>query len=130
MINKCHRRSKCCRSGQNIIRYVYSSSLSSLKAHILDLLQDNSILFDQAISEHRVNACKFSVSFILKKLRGDMRARRYNDCMATIRRLPSVDHNFQLVITKAYEDGDQDLLEDEDESTCTYICFFFLWTQL
>ena len=36
--------------------------------------------------------------------------------MATIRRLPSVDHNFQLVITKVYEDGDQDLLQDEDES--------------
>src|SRR5438445_9879081 len=36
--------------------------------------------------------------------------------MATIRRLPSVEHNFQLVITKVYEDGDQDLLEDEDES--------------
>jgi len=44
----------------------------------------------------------------------------YNDCMATVRRLPSVEHNFQLVITKVYEDGDQDLLEDEDESeSCT-----------
>jgi len=40
----------------------------------------------------------------------------YNDCMATVRRLPSVEHNFQLVITKVYEDGDQDLLQDEDES--------------
>ena len=40
--------------------------------------------------------------------------------MATVRRLPSVEHNFQLVITKVYEDGDQDLLEDEDESeSCT-----------
>ena len=36
--------------------------------------------------------------------------------MATVRRLPSVEHNFQLVITKVYEDGDQDLLLDEDES--------------
>jgi len=36
--------------------------------------------------------------------------------MATVRRLPSVEHNFQLVITKVYEDGDQDLLQDEDES--------------
>ena len=36
--------------------------------------------------------------------------------MATVRRLPAVEHNFQLVITKVYEDGDQDLLEDEDES--------------
>jgi hypothetical protein len=40
----------------------------------------------------------------------------YNDCMATIRRVPSVEHHFELVITKVYEDGDQDLLEDEDES--------------
>ena len=36
--------------------------------------------------------------------------------MATIRRVPSVDHHFQLVITRVYEDGDQELLEDEDES--------------
>ena len=43
--------------------------------------------------------------------------------MATIRRLPSVEHNFQLVITKVYEDGDQDLLQDEDESE--YLCEYF-----
>jgi VID27 N-terminal region len=36
--------------------------------------------------------------------------------MATIRRVPSMEHNFQLVITRVYEDGDQELLEDEDES--------------
>ena len=36
--------------------------------------------------------------------------------MATIRRVPSIDHNFQLVVTRVYEDGDQELLEDEDES--------------
>lgn len=41
----------------------------------------------------------------------------YNEAMATIRRVPSVEHNFQLVITRVYEDGDQELLEDEDEST-------------
>jgi hypothetical protein len=41
---------------------------------------------------------------------------RYNDAMATIRRVPSVDHNFQLVITRVYEEGDQELLEDEEES--------------
>jgi hypothetical protein len=40
----------------------------------------------------------------------------YNDAMATIRRVPSLEHNFQLVITRVYEDGDQELLEDEDES--------------
>ena len=36
--------------------------------------------------------------------------------MATIRRIPSLDHNFQLVVTRVYEDGDQELLADEDES--------------
>lgn len=40
----------------------------------------------------------------------------YNDAMATIRRVPSLDHNFQLVITRVLEEGDQELLEDEDES--------------
>jgi hypothetical protein len=38
--------------------------------------------------------------------------------MATIRRVPSLEHHFQLVITRVYEDGDQELLEDEDESAC------------
>lgn len=42
--------------------------------------------------------------------------RRYNDAMATIRRVPSIEHNFQLVITRVYEEGDQELLEDEEES--------------
>jgi len=36
--------------------------------------------------------------------------------MATIRRIPSMEHNFQLVITRVYEDGDQELLEDEEET--------------
>ncbi|KAF8639712.1 hypothetical protein AX17_000974 [Amanita inopinata Kibby_2008] len=36
--------------------------------------------------------------------------------MATIRRVPSVEHNFQLVITRVFEEGDQELLEDEDET--------------
>jgi hypothetical protein len=36
--------------------------------------------------------------------------------MATIRRIPSVEHNFQLVITRVYDEGDQELLEDEEES--------------
>lgn len=41
---------------------------------------------------------------------------RYNDAMATVRRVPSLEHNFQLVITRVYEEGDQELLEDEEES--------------
>lgn len=40
----------------------------------------------------------------------------YNEAMATIRRIPSVEHNFQLVITRVFEDGDQELIEDEAES--------------
>ncbi|KAG5649004.1 hypothetical protein DXG03_000353 [Asterophora parasitica] len=36
--------------------------------------------------------------------------------MATIRRVQNVEHNFQLVVTRVYEDGDQELLEDEDET--------------
>jgi hypothetical protein len=47
----------------------------------------------------------------------DLLLYRYNDAMATIRRVPSVDHNFQLVVTRVYEEGDQELLEDEEEST-------------
>ena len=47
---------------------------------------------------------------------------RYNDAMATIRRVPSVEHNFQLVITRVYEEGDQELLEDEEESTSFVDC--------
>ena len=42
--------------------------------------------------------------------------RSYNEAIATIRRVPSIEHNFQLVITRVYEEGDQELLEDEDES--------------
>ncbi|CAK5262685.1 unnamed protein product [Mycena citricolor] len=41
---------------------------------------------------------------------------RYNDAMATIRRVSAVEHHFQLVITRVYEEGDQELLEDEDET--------------
>lgn len=41
--------------------------------------------------------------------------------MVTIRRVPSLEHNFQLVVTKVYEEGDQELLEDEDESEIQYV---------
>ncbi|KAG7449137.1 VID27-domain-containing protein [Guyanagaster necrorhizus] len=50
---------------------------------------------------------------------GNIRSSReciYNDAMATIRRIPSAEHNFHLVITRVYEEGDQELLEDEDET--------------
>lgn len=48
-------------------------------------------------------------------------ARSYNEAIATVRRVPSLEHNFQLVITRVYEEGDQELLEDEDESASYYI---------
>lgn len=34
----------------------------------------------------------------------------YNEAMATIRRVPGFDHHFNLVITRVFEDGDQELL--------------------
>ncbi|KIY49273.1 VID27-domain-containing protein [Fistulina hepatica ATCC 64428] len=40
----------------------------------------------------------------------------YNEAIATIRRVPSVEHNFQLVVTRVYEEGDEELLDDEDET--------------
>ncbi|KAJ3736290.1 VID27 cytoplasmic protein-domain-containing protein [Lentinula guzmanii] len=50
---------------------------------------------------------------------GNIRTSReciYNEAMATIRRVPNVEHNFLLVITRVYEEGGQELLEDEDET--------------
>ncbi|KAF9226528.1 VID27-domain-containing protein [Gyrodon lividus] len=50
---------------------------------------------------------------------GNVRSSReciYNEAIATIRRVPSLEHNFQLVVTRVYDDGDQELLEDEDET--------------
>ncbi|KAG9317508.1 VID27 cytoplasmic protein-domain-containing protein [Chiua virens] len=50
---------------------------------------------------------------------GNVRSSReciYNEAIASIRRVPSLEHNFQLVITRVYEEGDQELLEDEDET--------------
>ena len=38
--------------------------------------------------------------------------------MVTIRRVPSVEHNFQLVVTKVYEE--EELLADEDESASSH----------
>ena len=39
----------------------------------------------------------------------------YRDALATIRRA-STPHNYQLVVTRAYEEGEEQLLEDEDET--------------
>ncbi|KAJ3559138.1 hypothetical protein NP233_g11340 [Leucocoprinus birnbaumii] len=50
---------------------------------------------------------------------GNIRSSReciYNEAMATIRRVATLEHNFQLVVTKVYDEGDQELLEDEDEN--------------
>jgi hypothetical protein len=40
----------------------------------------------------------------------------YNDAMATVRKAPSVEYNYQLVITRVFEEGEEDILEEEDES--------------
>ncbi|KAK7470575.1 Vacuolar import and degradation protein 27 [Stygiomarasmius scandens] len=50
---------------------------------------------------------------------GNIRSSReciYNEAMATIRRAPAAEHNFELVITRVYEEGDQELLEDDSET--------------
>lgn len=46
----------------------------------------------------------------------------YNDAMATVRKAQSVEHNFQLVVTRVYEEGEEDILDDEEESA-----FHNLW---
>lgn len=63
------------------------------------------------------NVCEYSPIHLALYFIDGVRL-RYNNAMATIRRVPSMDHHFQLVITRVYEEGDQELLEDEDESTC------------
>lgn len=47
--------------------------------------------------------------------------RSYNDAMATVRKAPSVEHNFQLVITRVFEEGEEDILEEEDESQACHL---------
>ncbi|KAF5390668.1 hypothetical protein D9757_002743 [Collybiopsis confluens] len=50
---------------------------------------------------------------------GNIRTSReciYNEALATIRRVSNVEHNFLLVVTRVYEEGGQELLEDEDET--------------
>lgn len=39
----------------------------------------------------------------------------YKDAIATIRRT-TTEHNYQLVITRAYEEGEEQLLEEDEES--------------
>lgn len=36
--------------------------------------------------------------------------------MATVRKAQSVEHNFQLVITRVFEEGEEDILGEEDDS--------------
>ncbi len=36
--------------------------------------------------------------------------------MATVRKAQSVEHNFQLVVTRVFEEGEEDILDDEEES--------------
>lgn len=48
--------------------------------------------------------------------RVDIHDNSYNDAMATVRRAPSVEYNYQLVITRVFEDGEEDILDEEEES--------------
>jgi len=43
--------------------------------------------------------------------------------MAAIRRISPIEHNFQFVITRFYEDGGQELLEDEE---IAFFCCSFI----
>lgn len=43
---------------------------------------------------------------------------RYNDAMIAVRRVTGagMEHQFELAVTRVYEEGDENLFEDEDES--------------
>lgn len=41
----------------------------------------------------------------------------FKDAVATIRRT-GVEYQYQLVVTRAYEEGEEQLLEEDDESEC------------
>lgn len=41
----------------------------------------------------------------------------FKDCVATIRRT-GVEFQYQLVVTRAYEEGEEQLLEEDAESEC------------
>ncbi|KAK2466258.1 hypothetical protein APHAL10511_001900 [Amanita phalloides] len=79
------------------------------------------VIFDISKSEdpNAAEVVKISTGQLFLVRSGIIRSSReciYNDAMATIRRVPSMEHNFQLVITRVFEEGDQELLEDEDET--------------
>lgn len=52
----------------------------------------------------------------VKSHRSDQISFRFNEAMVAVRRVPALEHNFNIVVTRVFEDGDQELLEDEDES--------------
>ena len=41
----------------------------------------------------------------------------YQNAMATIRRVMTSDIHFQLVVTRVFEEGEELLLDEDDEST-------------
>lgn len=48
--------------------------------------------------------------------------------MVAVRRVPALEHNFNIVVTRVFEDGDQELLEDEEESKHLNLLKYFLLT--
>ena len=53
---------------------------------------------------------------------------RFNEAMVAVRRVPALEHNFNIVVTRVFEDGDQELLEDEEESKHPNLLKYFLLT--
>ena len=53
---------------------------------------------------------------------------RFNEAMVAVRRVPALEHNFNIVVTRVFEDGDQELLEDEEESKHLNLLKYFLLT--
>lgn len=41
----------------------------------------------------------------------------YQNAMATIRRVMTTDFHFQLVVTRVFEEGEELLLDEDDESS-------------
>ncbi|KAF5335728.1 hypothetical protein D9611_009728 [Ephemerocybe angulata] len=77
---------------------------------------DNSLI---AEDPNAAEVVKISSGQLFLTRAGILRSNReciYNEAMATIRRIPQMDHNFQLVITRVYEDEDQGLLAEDDET--------------
>jgi VID27 N-terminal region len=78
--------------------------------------RDNSILYGPIASRDRVNACELTFDIRLLR-RAYLIVQSYQNAMATIRRVMTTDFHFQLVVTRVFEEGEELLLDEDDEST-------------